>query len=174
MIDVVIAALPHLVTVVWHTLTIYGFLILCLVVLGRRELSQITFVELVVIMILGSAVETAMVAGNTNLDAGLISATTLLVANRVVSLILTRSKWLRQRVIGGPIVVVHDGRFVVKNLWRVGLTPADVESAARERGYSDLTQIRYGVLEVDGSVSIIPFDATDHRGTSTLPESLPS
>ncbi len=147
-----------------HTLVIYIFLIACLSLLGRRQVAQITFVELVVVLILGSAVETAMVAGNTTLLAGLVSAATLLLANRLFTLALARWHWLRQLVIGGPVILVRDGAFISPNLARVGLTEADVEEAIRAHGFAGSKEVRYAVLEIDGSVGVVPTSAPIHRG----------
>jgi uncharacterized membrane protein YcaP (DUF421 family) len=142
--------------VVGHTAAIYVFLIVGFSLLGRRQVSQITFVELMIIMLLGSSVETAMVAGDTGIVAGLASAGTLLILNRLVAILTTRWPWLRRRVIGGPTVLVQRGEFVERNLQRVGLTEADVLSAMRERGYDGLNGVRYAILEVDGSTTVVP------------------
>ena len=152
-----------LLTVFEQTLAIYAFLVICLVAVGRRQVTQITFVELVVIMVLGSAVETSMVAGNLSLMAGLGSATTLMLANRLLSIALARWTWLRRVVLGGPVLLVQDGTFLRDNLRRVGLTSEDVASAIRERGFDGLDAVRYAVLEIDGSISVIPMDAPIHR-----------
>lgn len=166
-------AIP-LLTVFAQTLIIYLFLIFCLGLLGRREISQLTSVELVVLMILGSAVETAMVAGNTSLPAGLVSATTLLVGNRVLTLALRRWKWLQRLVIGGPVLLVNNGQFLDKHLRSVGLTEADVLQGIRERGYAGLEEVRFAVLEVDGSIGVVPNDAVIHaHGRRVRPRPLP-
>jgi uncharacterized membrane protein YcaP (DUF421 family) len=166
------SAALDLLPIVGQTLAIYVFLIVCLIVLGRRPVTQITFVQLVVIMLLGSAVETSMVAGNTTLPAGLVSATTLLLATRLFSLLLARWPLLRRWILGGPVVLVHNGEILQDSLHRVGLTPADVESAIRERGFDDIKDVRYAILEVDGSIGVISTDAPIHRGPrSALPES---
>jgi uncharacterized membrane protein YcaP (DUF421 family) len=165
-------AVLDLLPVVGQTLAIYVFLVVCLIVLGRRPVTQITFVQIVVIMLLGSAVETAMVAGNTTLPAGLVSASALLLANRLFSLLLARWTPLRRWILGGPVVLVHNGEILKDSLDRVGLTPADVESAIRERGFGDIKDVRYAILEVDGSIGVITTDAPIHRRPrSALPES---
>jgi len=152
-----------LLAVLAQTLAIYLFLILCLSFLGRREISQLTSVELVVLMILGSSVETAMVAGNTSLPAGLVSATTLLVCNRLLTLALARWRWLYHLIVGGPVLLVHDGKLLTQHLRSTGLTEADVLEALRERGYDDLSAVRFGILEVDGSIGVVPSSQTLHR-----------
>jgi uncharacterized membrane protein YcaP (DUF421 family) len=165
-------AVLDLLPVVGQTLAIYVFLVVCVIVLGRRPVTQITFVQLVVVMLIGSAVETSMVAGNTTLPAGLVAATTLLLANRLFSLLLARWTPLRRWVLGGPTVLVHNGEILNDSLHRVGLTVADVESAIRERGFDDIKDVRYAILEVDGSIGVIPTDVPIHRlSRSVLPKS---
>ncbi|MGH2459422.1 MAG: DUF421 domain-containing protein [Chloroflexota bacterium] len=157
-----------------QTLIIYLFLILCLSLLGRREISQLTSVELVVLMVLGSAVETSMVDGNTSLPAGLVSATTLLVCNRLLTLAFRRWAWLRRLVIGGPVILVSNGHVLARHLSSVGLTEADVLQGIRERGYPGLDEVRFAVLEVDGSIGVVPNDAPIHaHGRRIRPRPLP-
>src|SRR5262245_25675484 len=147
-----------------HTVVIYAFLIVCLSLLSRRQIAQLTAIELLIILVLGSAVETAMVAGNTSLAAGLVSAGTLLLANRLLTLLLARWRWLRRLIVGGPLILVRDGRLVPRNLRRAGLTEDDVLAGIRERGYASLDEVRFGVLEIDGSIAVVPVEAPTHRG----------
>jgi uncharacterized membrane protein YcaP (DUF421 family) len=147
----------EVVPVVGHTVAIYVFLVVSFGLLARRrQVTQITFVELAVIMLLGSSVETSMVAGDTGLAAGLASAGALLILNRLLAALVTRSPWLRRRILGGPLILVSDGAFVEENLRRAGLTEADVLSAMRERGFAGPEDVRYAVLEVDGSTTVLP------------------
>jgi uncharacterized membrane protein YcaP (DUF421 family) len=64
---------------VGSTAAIYLFLVGALRLLSRRQLGQLTVIDLVVVLVLGSAVETSMIHGNTSLPVGLASAVTLLV-----------------------------------------------------------------------------------------------
>jgi len=138
------------------TTVIYLFLIALLRIFGRRELAQLTIVDLIVVLILGSAVETAMIHGNLTLPAGLTSAATLLVLNRLLTLVFLRSDRLRHLVGGGPVLLVHNGAVVEEHLRRTGMSPADVTEAVRGRGYDDLAQVRFAVLETDGEVTVVP------------------
>jgi len=150
------ATFVSLAIVAGTTTTIYLFLIVMLRLFGRRELGQLSVVDLIVVLILGSAVETAMIHGNLTLPAGLTSAATLLVVNKLLTLLFLRSKRLRHLVGGGPILLVHDGKLVAVHCHRVGMTPNDVTEACRGRGYDDLSHVRFAVLETDGEVTVIP------------------
>jgi len=140
------------------TSVIYLFLIVLLRLFGRRELGQLSVIDLIVVLILGSAVETAMIHGNLTLPAGLTSAGTLLVENRLLTLTFLRSRRLRHLVGGGPTLLVHDGRLVRDHLRRTGMSPEDVAEAVRGRGYRDLTAVRFAVLETNGEVTVVPRD----------------
>ena len=150
--------LPQLGTVALHTLAIYIFLILTLSLLGHRETTQLSPIEVVIVMVLGSAVETSMVAGDSSLLAGLTSATTLLVCNWGFTRLLNRSRRLRRVLIGHPIPLVYNGEILPKRMAAAGLSMDDILEGVRERGFDDLKQVRLAVLETDGSISGVPIE----------------
>jgi uncharacterized membrane protein YcaP (DUF421 family) len=137
------------------TAALYLFLIVILRALGRRQLGQLTVIDLVVVLLLGSAVETAMIHGNTSLPVGLASAATLLILNRALTVALLRSRRLSHLVNGGPVLLLHDGRVLDEHLARVGMTRADLVEALRSRGFTGAHGVRSAVLETDGTVSVI-------------------
>jgi uncharacterized membrane protein YcaP (DUF421 family) len=145
-----------LIGVALHTLAIFTFLVIGLRTIGRRALAQLGVVDLVVILLLGSAVETAMVAGHTQLSAGFVSAATLLIVNRVLTAILARSRRFRHIVNGLPLLVVHNGELLGGHLRRAGLTPDALAEALRQRGEPDYRDLRQAILEPDGTLHVIP------------------
>lgn len=146
-----------------HTLVIYLFLITSFRLFGGRQLAQLTVIDLVVLIVLGSAVETSMIAGNTSLTAGLISAGTLLGVNRVLTWVCLRSPRWRHLVVGGPVLLVNYGHIVEEHVRRAGLTETDVLEAIRERGQDRLDTVKFAVLEPSGAINIVPMDAATHR-----------
>jgi uncharacterized membrane protein YcaP (DUF421 family) len=149
------------------TAGIYLFLVVLLRVFGRRQLGQLTVVDILVVLLLGSAVETAMIHGDVSLAAGLVSAGTLLVLNRALTWALLRSGRFAHLVSGGPLLLVHDGTPVAQHLRRAGMTTEDLAEALRDRGYDSLDGVRDAILETDGSVSVIPRAASGGAGPAT-------
>jgi uncharacterized membrane protein YcaP (DUF421 family) len=144
-----------LLIVAGSTATIYLFLITLLRVFGRRQLVQLSALDLIVVLLLGSAVETAMIHGDLSLPAGLVSAGTLIVLNRLLTWVFLQSPRLSQLVNGGPILLVHDGRVLDDHLKRVGLTRPDLDAALRGRGFAGPAGVREAVLETDGTISVV-------------------
>lgn len=142
-----------------YTAGIYLFLIAGFRFFGQRQLGQLTPIDLIIILIMGSGVETAMVNGNTSLAAGLVSSATLLSMNYVLTRILTRYKKANHLVGGGIKLLVSHGHPVVENLRRLGLTMDDLMSAVRQRGYDSLDNILYATFEEDGEITVVEMTA---------------
>ncbi len=145
-----------LLRVVLHTAILYFFVVVLLSLLARRQVSEIGVMELVVVALLGSAVETSMVAGDTSLQAGLVAASTLLVCNWIMSHLQRRSLMFRRALRGRPVPLVYKGRFLEYGLREAGLSEDDVREGIRERGYERVEEVRLAMFEIDGSISVLP------------------
>lgn len=145
------------------TALIYVALIAGLRLLGKRELGQMNVYDLVLIIILANAVQNAMVGDDTTLAGGIVAAFTLLVLNRLFTLSLTRSPRMERFMVGGPLVLASEGKLIADCMRKEGVTRDQLMAALREHGLDRLDQARMCVLEVDGTISVIPVSATVFR-----------
>ncbi len=146
-----------------RTLIVYVALLVGLRIAGKREIGQMTFFDLVVILLIANGVQNAMVGPDTSVTGGLVAAATLLAVNYAVSIVRDRVPWLRAAVSGHPTLLVHDGHFVEDHMRREHVEPDEVLMAMREHGIKDLAEVEMAVLETDGSVSIVPKDSQTIR-----------
>jgi uncharacterized membrane protein YcaP (DUF421 family) len=144
--------------IVLRTTIIYAILLFGLRLMGKRELGQMTAFDLVVILVISNAVQNAMVGPDTTLTGGIVAAGTLLVVNRLVAWARLRVPLFEQLAEGHPTVLIQDGKLVTANLKLEGIVPDEVVQAMREHGIGELKLVASAVLEVDGSISIIPKD----------------
>lgn len=142
-------------TVAWSTLAIYLFLILMIRLIGRRMLAQLSAIDLIVVILLGSAVETAMVHASTSFKAGLVSAGVLLVANKLLTLAMLRSSRWRHLIGGGPQLLILNGEMQHARMDRLGFTEEAVMAALREREVDDVAKVRFAIFEPDGRVNVV-------------------
>jgi uncharacterized membrane protein YcaP (DUF421 family) len=119
--------------------------------------------DLVVILLIANAVQNAMVGPDTSLPGGLIAAAVLIAANFGVAQARERLPWLRGAVEGTPTLLIHDGKIVQEHLRKEGIDENDVLMALREHGFGDVAQVQTAVLETDGSISVVPLQATTLR-----------
>lgn len=145
------------------TALIYLFLIGGLRLLGKRELGQMSIYDLVLIVLIANSVQNAMVGQDTTLVGGIIAALTLLVINRGFTWMLIKNTKIRQWMIGEPLLIVKDGHLLWGPMRHEGITREHVEAAMREHGVGKLDEVQMAVLEVDGTISIVPKEATVHR-----------
>jgi uncharacterized membrane protein YcaP (DUF421 family) len=139
-----------------RTLIVYLALLIGLRLVGRRELGQMTPFDLVVILLIANSLQNAMVGPDTSVAGGLASAFTLLAANWILNRLRARIPWLRRVAEGEPILLVSGGKVLAEHLRRSGIDLDDLEQAVREHGVATLTEVDTAILEVDGTVSIIP------------------
>ncbi|MBI1886216.1 MAG: DUF421 domain-containing protein [Chloroflexi bacterium] len=150
-------------SIVARTVMIYGALLIGLRLAGKRELGQMTPFDLVVLLLIANAVQNAMVGPDTSVTGGLIAAGVLIAGNYGVAQARERLPWLRRAVEGTPTLLINNGEFVPRSLRREGLDEDDVLMVIREHGLADVKDVQMAVLEVDGSISIVPADANAMR-----------
>lgn len=147
----------------WHivvrTAVIYLAVYAGLRLVGKRELGQMTVFDLVVILLIANAVQNAMVGPDVSLTGGVLAAAVLLLSNRVISGLRLRGEFWGRLLEGAPTMLIHDGKFITANLRREGLDRGEVEMAMREHGIASVNDVKLAVLEVDGSISIVPEDS---------------
>lgn len=126
---------------------------------GKRELGQMTLLDLVTVLLIANAVQNAMVGPDVSLTGGVLAAATLLAVNRFLSGLRLRGTFWGRLLEGTPTVLITDGQFIVPHLRKEGVEQADVEMVMREHGLASIGEVRLAVLETDGSISIVPKDS---------------
>ena len=159
--------------IVYRSVIVYAVIVLLMRLTGRRQLGQMTPFDLVLILLIANAVQNAMVGTDVSIFGGLIAAATLLATNAVVGGAVSRIPAFRRAVVGQPVLLVNGGVMVEENVRRAGLTDDLVLEAMREHGFGSLTDVHTAVLEIDGTISIIPRGArsvrTRHRVRAIRP-----
>jgi uncharacterized membrane protein YcaP (DUF421 family) len=144
--------------VVLRTAIVYLFVVGALRLSGKREVGQMSVLELVVILVISDAVQNSMVGENTTLWGGLIAVVTLLAMDFALKAVAKRSKTIGRAIEGEPRLLVRDGRLLSRAIQEEGLEIEEVRAAIRSHGLVGPEDVRLAVLETDGSISVIPRD----------------
>ena len=134
---------------------IYLFLWITLRAVGKRELSQLTAFDLVVVVVMGDLIQQAVTLEDMSITGAMLAVTAMALLSVASAAISVR--WPRAgRVIEGvPVVVVQHGAVVQEALRNERLDLADLYEAARSEGISDLRDVDWCVLEADGHFSFL-------------------
>ena len=142
--------------IVLRTSAVYVALLIGIRIAGKRELGQMSPFDLVVVLIIANAVQNAMVGSDTSLTGGLLAAFVLLLVNWIVGRLRLRFSWLERDITGHATLLVNGGHFIEPNMRREGIDEDDVYMAMREHGVDKVNQVEIAILEVDGTISIVP------------------
>ena len=148
--------------IVFSSACVYVFIVVAIRLFGKKEIAQLSIVDLVFILLISNAVQNAMVGPDTSLIGGLVAAGTLFIINFVFKYVLYRFPKLSKAVQGSPVIIVHEGEIVLENLKKARISIEEVEEAAREHGVPTIMDVNLAILEIDGNISIISNDYKDH------------
>jgi uncharacterized membrane protein YcaP (DUF421 family) len=146
----------HAWVIAGRTALVYLGLLVGLRLMGKRELGQMTVFDLVVILLIANAVQNAMTGPDFSVQGGLLAAAVLLVANYLISFLPAHGRVWGRLLGGEPTVLVHNGRFVDRHMRREHVDRDEVLMMIREHGLDSVSEVKLAVLEMDGSISIVP------------------
>jgi uncharacterized membrane protein YcaP (DUF421 family) len=135
---------------------IFFFIFLVTRVAGRRELSALEPFDLILLVVLGDLVQQGITQSDESVTGTLIVISTITLLSVAVSWVSFRSRKVRLVTEGEPLILVQDGEIIEGNLRRERLTHGDLEEEARRQQVASLGDIRWAILEKEGTISIIP------------------
>lgn len=141
--------------IVGRVALVYGLMLASLRVLGKRDLSQMTAFDAVLLFLIPQIFRNYLLGTDDTLLTAVVGATTLLVLVFTTSLLGFRSIALGRLVRATPTVLAEDGILIEHALNREHVTPEEIEAAARLAGVEGLASIHRATLEADGKISII-------------------
>jgi uncharacterized membrane protein YcaP (DUF421 family) len=141
--------------IVLRGIVIFTFLYVLMRVIGRRELSKLEPFDLILLIIVGDAVQQGLTQDDYSLTGAVLAVGTIAVLQVGVSYFNFRFPRFRPWLDGEPVVIVQDGKPIERNMRRERLSVEDVAEAARGQGIASLDQIAWAVMETSGSISFI-------------------
>ncbi|HJS33934.1 MAG TPA: YetF domain-containing protein [Pseudoxanthomonas sp.] len=134
---------------------VYFLLLAMIRMTGKRTMGQFTPFDMLLVVLLGNAVQNALLGADTSVGGGLLLAATLIALNWIVGLVSARSPKVERWVEGAPVLLARDGQVYRDVLRRELISREDFEKAMREAGCLDMADIRLAVLENNGRITVV-------------------
>ena len=138
-----------------RSIVVFFFVFMLTRVIGRRELSSLEPFDLILLIVLGDAVQQSLTQDDYSVTGAFIVISTIAVLQVGVSYLNFRVPRLRTLLDGEPIVVVQDGKVIEGNAKRERLTLEDIAEAARLQQIASLEDVQWAVLETSGEMTFI-------------------
>jgi uncharacterized membrane protein YcaP (DUF421 family) len=135
---------------------LYAFVVFLLRVMGRRELSSLSPIDLVLLIVLGDAIQQGLTQDDYSVTGAVIAVSTIAVMQVGSSYLGFKSKRVRRVLSGEPIVIVEDGKLIEHNLKRERVTEGEVAEEMRAQQIASVEDVQWGILESNGTMSFIP------------------
>ncbi|QNN47922.1 DUF421 domain-containing protein [Thermomonas brevis] len=134
---------------------VYVLVMLLVRVSGKRAVGQFTPFDLVLLILIGNAVQNGINGGDNSLTGAAIMAVTLIVLNYTVALLTSRSRRAERLLEGVPVVLARDGKVFDRVLRRELVSSEDFAEALRSNQIEDIGEVRLALLETNGHITVI-------------------
>ena len=138
-----------------RALFLYAFVVFLMRVMGRRELSSLSAVDLVLLIVLGDAIQQGLTQDDYSVTGALIAISTIAAVQSLTSYLSFRSGRFRKVVEGNPIIVVQDGKLIDRNLKRERMSADELSEAMRQQQIATFDEVAWGIVEANGKISFI-------------------
>lgn len=153
------ADLLHLSAPWWHfvlrAIVIYVMVMVLIRVSGKRAVGQFTPFDLVLLILIGNAVQNGLNGGDNSIVGAFILAATLIVLNYGVAFATSRSQRAEHIVEGVPRVLARDGVLFKEVLREELVSEADFLESLRMNNVGEIDDVALALLETNGSISVI-------------------
>src|SRR3954466_33326 len=110
---------------------LYAFVVFLMRVMGRRGLPSLSPLALVLLIVLGDAIQQGLTQDDYSVTGAVIAVTTIAAMQVLTSYLSFRSAHARKVLEGDPIVIVQDGKMIDANLRRERMTADEVAEEMR-------------------------------------------
>jgi len=140
-----------------RTILLYLLIIVGIRLMGKRQVGELEPSELVLALIIADLAAVPMQDFGIPLLSGVIPILTLLCISLIMSILNLKSLRFRALVCGRPSIIVRNGVLIEHEMAKNRFTIDELMEELRLKGYTDLTTIKYAILETSGQLSVLPY-----------------
>lgn len=136
---------------------IYVFIFVLFRISGKRTLAQVTTFDFVLLLIIGEATQQGLLGNDFSVTNAFLVVGTLIAIDIAMSLAQRQFRGLGRYLEGLPVVLIDNGEPIERHMQRARVDESDIlERARQSQGLERLDDVKFAVLERDGSISIVP------------------
>jgi uncharacterized membrane protein YcaP (DUF421 family) len=122
---------------------------------GRKEISQMTFFNLVSAIAFGSIAAALVVNPSVSITNGIIALLGWAFFTVLTDQIHLKSKKARKLLVGDPVIVVKKGKIMEDALRQTRLDIDSLQAMLREKSIFSMSDVDYAIFETDGKLSVL-------------------
>lgn len=151
---ILLSVIIMLVTLV-RALILYVLIIICMRIMGKRQLGELQPTELVITILLSEIAAIPMQDNALPLGNSIVAVLFLVALEIINSFIVLKSSKFRSILQGNSLVVIRDGVIDQKQLKRLRFTMDDLFDQLRQKDIFDISDVKYAIVETNGQLSVM-------------------
>ncbi|WP_458412380.1 DUF421 domain-containing protein [Schinkia sp. CFF1] len=159
--------MEHLWIVVFRTLLFYLLLVIIFRLMGKREIGELSLLDLVVFIMIGEMAVVAIEKPEKPLLITILPMFLLLFIQLTLSLISLKSQKVRDAVDGKPSVIVDQGQINEAEMRKQRYNLDDLLTQLREKDIKNVADVEFAILETTGKLSVFEKDKLKTTNTAT-------
>lgn len=144
-----------LLEIVGRVLAIYAALFVMLRLAGRREMSELSPMDLLVMLLVSETVSPALTGGDQTLLGGLVAAATLIGVSVMIAYVTFRSRRIGTLLEGEAALLIRNGRIDKRVKQRFRISDDELATALRQHGVATPGKVARAYVEPDGEITVL-------------------
>lgn len=140
-----------------RTIILYAIVVVAIRVMGKRQIGEMQASELVVTLMISDLATLPMQNTGTPILYGVIPILCLVLIEVVLSFLMLKFPWFRNKISGNPVVIIKDGVIIQKAMRMIRFTNEDLQEELRKSGIFDISTVQYAIVETDGILSFYQY-----------------
>ncbi|MFU0825640.1 DUF421 domain-containing protein [Clostridium sp.] len=124
-------------------------------VLGKQQISQLTFFDYILGITIGSTASTLTTDLTSTVWSHWVGLLTWTVLSLILQFIALKSKKASEYLDDKPTIIIMNGKILESSMKKLRYRLSDLLEQLRDKGVFDLTQVAFAILEKDGQLSIL-------------------
>ncbi len=123
-------------------------------IMGKKQISQLTFFDYVAGISIGSIAASLAVEEHVGYVSGLTAMVVYTLFVICMSVVTLKSYPARKLLDGVPVILIQNGKILEQNLKKTKMNVNDLLEECRIKDVFDITDVQYAILETSGKLSV--------------------
>lgn len=141
-------------SIVVRTIIIYILVTFSLRIMGKRQIGELDVGDLVSTLLISELAAIPIDDPDIPLFNAIIPILLVICLEIIISTIKNKSEFMKRAFDGDPVYIIYNGRLLQNVLIDNRISVNELLSELRAQGISDISEVRYAIIEPNGTLSV--------------------
>lgn len=140
-------------SLIFKTIFMYFFIILVYRIMGKKEVGELSIVDLIVSILIAELVALSIESENKSILISVVPIMVLVFVQIFISYITLKNEKIRNIIDGKPTIIIKNGKLNFNEMSKLRYSLDDLLTQLRLQGIKSIDKVKYAVLENNGNLS---------------------